>query len=757
MPSFPSISEAGLNMTSTGCDMDRQSSHGIPPAVVGRLLYYISGDSRSALRLTCKPWCRAVDKVMPLRRPAANTLPAEILLQIFHRLAPRDFDNARRTCSQWMRVSLDQDLLQRMLQRAGWWDSWLRDCQNSSLVVGEEESLVWKMSKRFATECVLSGRKVNVERPGFLTTAVVDFSQLSQRQRAVEFRRPSQPVIAEIEPANADATNQFHVSNCGKYLLVASSRTIFVYRLLTKTTGPSTGDDVDVALVARITCPAEVLATTIDTSTSKLAVAALLHNRLAMICDLVPAKDEPFVDLHRTKYTMELASRHFIYNVCSTNDPPQSVSICPGRRCLAFGSGTGFELRWINGQTNQDCRKQFPMSQPSEILHFFPSRPHVPRELRIISSLAGPSLPGCSCRSVPYGRGERPKCPFHLLADVQSLTRWDPQHNGDPSLVIATHCHNYRAIPINDGLHVLYVEPRTGHLCIGSDAPIGGPTSLTKVFVCIPPLGNGVSEGIKEGMVPTVFAAGSDLNWGLRVVASYQDRLVLYSVPLDVFNVIRKERERQGDGVMGDSDLARDWFLDNQRSRKRRDSLVQNQNGDWEFLLSVSYRPTAMMWPFQIYGKDIGRVNDVVELALQSSNGGARIWAFDASGKTNVIDVDTFTSTAQPAAEIPCKSVSVGSDGDVAAVQFLNRSDLEAAPQLSRKRKYYDQEDFSSQHTGTYGSHTSILNEEEQPGLSQLMTAAAKRRASFAACIVDLNIPELSAREGPWMEDVSVM
>ncbi|PYI03817.1 F-box domain protein [Aspergillus sclerotiicarbonarius CBS 121057] len=696
---------------------------------------------------------------MPLRRPMTNTLPVEILLQIFHRLAPRDFDNARRTCSQWMRASLDQDLLQSMLKRAGWWDSWLRDCQSSILVVGEEESLVWKMSKRFATECLLSGRKVNVERPGFLTTAVVDFSQLSHGQRAAEFRRPSQPVITEIEhpQTHVDATSQFHVSNCGKYLLVASNRTIFVYRLLARTAGSSTSDDADVALVARITCPAEVLATTIDTSSAKLAVAALLHNRLGMVCDLVPASNEPSVDLRHARYAMELASRHLIYNICSANDPPRSVSICPGRRCVAFGSGTGFELRWINGQTNQDCRKQFPMSQPSEILHFFPSRPGSPRELRIISSLAGPGLPGCSCHGVNYG-GERPRCPFHLQADVQSLTRWDPQHNGDPGLIRATHCHNYRAIPVNDGLHVLYVEPRIGHLCIGSDAPIGGPTSLTRALVCVPPFDNSVPEGIKESMVPTVFAAGSDLNWGLRVVAAYQDRLVLYSVPLDVFNVIRKERERQGDGVMGDSDLARDWFLDNQRSRKRRDSLVQNQSGDWEFLLSVSYRPTVMMWPFQIYGKEIGRVNDVVELALQSSNGGARIWAFDASGKTNVIDVDTFTSTTQPATDILCKSVSVGSDGNVAPVQFVDRSELEAAPQLSRKRKHYDQEDFSSQYTGTHWLHAPLLEDEEQQlGLSQLMTAAAKRRYSFAACIVDLNIPELSAREGPWVEDVSVM
>jgi hypothetical protein len=248
--------------------------------------------------------------------------------------------------------------------------------------------------------------------------------------------------------------------------------------------------------------------------------------------------------------------------------------------------------------------------------------------------------------------------------------------------------------------------------------------------------------------VPTVFASGSDWNWGLRVVAAYGDRIILYSVPLDVFNVIRKERERQGDGVMGDSDLARDWFLDNQRSRKRRESLVQNQNGDWEFLLSVSYRPTAMMWPFKIYGKEIGRMANVVELALQASHGGARVWAFGASGETHVIDVDTFSSVSQSTADIPLRSMTVGADGSLASVKLTRRAESETLPPTtSRKRKQAELRD------GFGGQHSLLPRTQHvlgMHGMSHVGDAMASRRTSFAACIVDFKIPELGSREGKW-------
>ncbi|KAL5365403.1 hypothetical protein BJX96DRAFT_12459 [Aspergillus floccosus] len=757
------------NLSTYGADgAPPNESQGLPRNVTKHFLNYVPSETCRSLRLTSKSWSRAVDQTMATSPPAANVAPPEILSQIFYMLSPRDFDNARRTCSQWMRVSLNERLLETMLKRAGWWDSWLQDCQTQRPMKYGEESNVWKMSRRFATECVLSGRKVNVEGPGFLTTAVVNFSEL-----AMEDSEPSRPLYYSFSPGNSSLsghvspTSKFYASHCGNYVQVVAGHKIFIYRLnrtpvSSSISVPEAMDKVDITPLASIMCPNEVIAVSMDTSTPKVVVAVLMRDRSGLICDLVPtsASDEPDAEQRTgqetessgstTSYKMQqlkLTSPHYYHNVCSADDPPRSVSICPGRRCVAFGSGRGIELHWFDEKRKQDCRKHFPMSQPSEVLHFLRNRPESPTDLRLISSLAGPGGHKCECDKTPPGE-KRPICPLHLLADVQSFTRWNPENSGNLSLVRATHCHHYRAIPINDGFHILFIEPRTSLLCIGSDAPIGGPTSLTRALVCVPPFGKDPSDAAKEGLVPTVFASGSDWKWGLRVVAAYSDRIILYSVPLDVFNVIRKERERQGDGVMGDSDLARDWFLDNQRSRKRRESLVQNQNGDWEFLLSVSYRPTAMMWPFKIYGKEIGRMDDVVELALQASHGGARVWAFGASGETHVIDVDTFSSASQSTADIPLRSMTVSADGSLTSVTSARRGELETMSSgTSRKRKQAElRDEFGGQH--------SLLSRSQQfpgmHGMSLLGDVTASRRTSFAACIVDFKIPELGSREGKW-------
>lgn len=753
----------------------------IPSAVVRRLLGIIPRESRQSLRLTCRSWARTIDKAAPPVRPAANITPPEILIQIFFMLSPRDFDNARRTCSQWMRVSLNEGLLECMLKRAGWWDSWQRDCRTEILSDSLDESLAWRMSRRFATECVLSGRKMNVERPGFLTTCSVDFSNLSYGRP----ERTAKSLRADMNDHRhaSRGKSKFHVSNCGHYLLVTMDCRIYVYHLLTKKFGSrlqlnaEDEKEMDLALLACVTCPLGVVTTTMDTSGSKLVLAALLRNRVGMVCDLTAPNDaegensKHFAPLgspraggspmRRGTPSMELTAQHYFHDVCSTEDRPRSIAICPGRHCVAFGCGTSVELHWIDDKTNRECRQQFPMSQPSEILHFLPKQSESPADLRLISSLAGPATPSCHCHSASQGERHRP-CPLRLLADVQCFTRWTPEQNSSLSLLRATHCHHYRAIPINDGLHILFIEPRTNLLCIGSDAPIGGSTSLTRALVCVPPPSNHTTHGIREELAPTIFAAGSDLGWGLRIVAAYGDRVVLYSVPLDVFNVIRKEREKQGENVIGDSDLARDWFLDNNhRSQKRRDSLVQNQNGDWESLLSVSYRPTATMWPFKIYGKQIGRMPNVVELAIQTSSGGARIWAFGASGKTNIIDVDTFTSPAQQASDIPYKLLTVGTGGNIASAKLIDRVEagfLSPGSSRKRKRDASCDDNFGGQyscvhrhqhrHRATPDGHYPTRYDLAHTGMP-----ASKRRTSFAACIVDLKIPELSTREGRWVDN----
>ncbi|KAL3435533.1 hypothetical protein BDV09DRAFT_194751 [Aspergillus tetrazonus] len=739
-------------------DLDAQSTNVIHPSVAERCSESVAETSRWPLRSAPNPWAQAIDGALPLQRAPANTLPPEILTQIFYELSPRDFDNARRVCSQWMRASLNERLLESMLKRAGWWDSWLRDNKNqrASDMDQNGESTAWRMSKRFATECMLSGRKMNVERTGFVTTSVVDFSQLSQAGQT----STSRDFSYYPSPNDVSFTSSFHVSNCGNNLLVISGCNIHIYQLLGRRrvkSAPMSKEDlgnVDIAPVASITCPTEVLSATIDTSTSNFNVAALLRNRLGMICELAPVDrggNFSSMDLvhngtnsgcargrhSASAFSRKMASRHFFYDVCSVHDPPLSISICPGYRCVAFGSESGIELRWVDQETNIDCRKYLPMSQPSEILHFMPNRLDTPLEFRLISSLAGPGVEGCGCQTLSAGE-LHPSCPFHTMKeDVQTFSRWAPERKDQVGLVRTTQCHHYRAVPVNDGIHLLFVEPRSGYLCIGSDAPLDGPTCLTRALVCVPPFKNNTPNGSQDAPVPTVFASGSDLSWGLRIVAAYGNRLVFYSVPLDVFNVLKKERERQGDGVMADSDLARDFFLIQQVDSPHRESLTSNQNEDWEFLLSVSYRPTAMMWPFKIYGKEIGRVQNVVEISLQSSHGGARIWAFSASGETNIIDVDTFTSASQDASKFPCKSFTIGSDGRIVGAQLVSRSEhcLVTPENLRECKQTKSRAGFSGRHM--LCRYSSSMSD----GGRDVTTANV-----FDAQIVDVSIPELRGR-----------
>ncbi|KAL1980425.1 hypothetical protein VTN96DRAFT_4183 [Rasamsonia emersonii] len=817
----------------------------IPRAVAKRLLRLLPRSSHLALRLTCKAWRRAVDQVAPLTPPAANVTPPEILFQIFSMLSPRDFDNARRTCSQWMRASLNKDLLEAMLKRAGWWDAWQRDCQLARPANEVEESLVWRMSKRFSTECLLSGRKNNVERGGFLPTAVVDFSKLSRESLPKESPGYARSVLsgpshtprltAALRDPAFSRSLKFSVSSCGHYVLVATGCMIYVYHLRNRKRGDSQppplsadktpetlhDDDLDILPISSIGCPYEVLSATIDTSTPRFVIAALLRGRVGMICDIKGApvypsgepsspvskrssgsvgqadvKDDTTlneireaiassatvaeagprgggrpglssrpVSSRRTMNRVTRTPRKYYHDLCSAEDPPRSVSICPGRRCVAFGCGSGIELHWVDEKTKEDQRKLFPMSQPAEILHFLPQRSEIDEttKLRLISSLAGPGASGCQCYRSANGE-DGVACQFHLSTGVSSFTHWTPRKNGRLSLVRATHCHHYRAMPINDGLHILFIEPFTGLLCIGSDAPIGGPTSLTRALVCVPPFDSNLTDGWKEERVPTVFAAGSDLSWGLRIVAAYQDRIILYSVPLDVFNVIRREHELQGDGVMGDSDLARDWFLDADRgTQQRRGSLAQNQNGDWEFLLRVSYRPTAMMWPLKIYGKEIGKMERVVEFSIQTSHGGVRVWAFGASGEARIFDIDTCTSRTRPVGNIGVKSLSIGSDGSIASAMLVDRAEsglLSPLPvRATRKRKQlsqpasFDRKLFAMSTSGSSENGTSSPSSPSRTSDDTDNTNnRKKRRPSFAACIMDLKIPELGAREGLWME-----
>ncbi|RTE82700.1 hypothetical protein BHE90_002848 [Fusarium euwallaceae] len=71
-----------------------------------------------------------------------------------------------------------------------------------------------------------------------------------------------------------------------------------------------------------------------------------------------------------------------------------------------------------------------------------------------------------------------------------------------------------RAVPLSDGSHILFTDPKTGYLCLGTDAPAGSLNRLIrKVWFCPP--ANASSP------LPVLYAAGADIRHGVRVVATF--------------------------------------------------------------------------------------------------------------------------------------------------------------------------------------------------------------------------------------------
>jgi hypothetical protein len=72
---------------------------------------------------------------------------------------------------------------------------------------------------------------------------------------------------------------------------------------------------------------------------------------------------------------IESGTSTFYRHLCSEDDPPRSVSICPQRRCVAFGCSAGIELHWIDALTGQSLSRWFPLTAPSDYLYLYVPTP----------------------------------------------------------------------------------------------------------------------------------------------------------------------------------------------------------------------------------------------------------------------------------------------------------------------------------------------------------------------------------------------
>ncbi|KAI9876756.1 MAG: hypothetical protein M1830_005804 [Pleopsidium flavum] len=673
---------------------------------------YISHADYLSLRLSCRAWSSAISYVSPPKLPAVYFVPTEILQQVYSNLRPVDFNAARHTCRAWMLASLERHLLTSMLKRGGWWEAITTDTASYRPPSASEEAISeeWVLSKRLARECSLgpewtgngfsrspscssaqaavdsfdtsllhNGSRVLLPPAGLPDTASMpgrDMTSLTMTS-LTDFSELGSGYVGEHQQGSAV---NFTVSVCSRFVLVAEGCMIYIYKLRSDDKKNPGEKDIATGLTAvtSILCPRRVLAASMDTSSQRFAIAALLDGRMGLVCDLdespQPSKSQPpawtsnqntqgfhvavspsslrspfnraFVRSSGSSSEREISQpalgdsnhsgssrtwasdrvserqawhrisdsalddsgsvlansfskeqairvqtgpRSIYKNLCSDDDPPRSVAICPQRRCVAFGCSTGIELHWIDALTGQDLNRWFPLAAPSDFLYFLPPRKGVDsaKKLRLISSAAHPN--------------EKPAIRHHFYpAQTMSHLMWGRLSYTSHLAGVqgSSDCDHYRAVPLSDGNHILFTDPASGMLCLGNDAPLGGPTKLLRKIMLVGP----------EGCVPSVYAAGAELRCGVRAVAGYGDRLILFSIPPDVF------RDCKAENVTDTSSHEDSWhnYLDD-----GNDSKVGSKRA---------------LWPFKIRGAEIGRVSNLSDLAIDSSPN-FTIWAFSANGE----------------------------------------------------------------------------------------------------------------------------
>lgn len=339
---------------------------------------------------------------------------------------------------------------------------------------------------------------------------------------------------------------------------------------------------------------------------------------------------------------------HKLYrHLCSEMDPPRSVAICSRRRCVAFGCSSGVELHWVDTVTGEDLNRWFPLSAPSDFLYFMPSccdadsagRLRVMSSTKYLSDASAEeeqSLESVPCLNLPWGS-------WSLRMNLSKTTA-------------AAMCDHYRAVPLSDGFHVLFIDPAGGKLCLGTNAPLGAPLKLFRRVVFLPPEG---------GSVPTSYAAGAALTGGLRVAAAYDDEIVLYSVPADV--LVSSRAGSNGSGLQCGAD-------DSPRPMASREDEPNMDWLDWwpyeEEADDDSHSSAWSPWPLYLRGIPVGRLVGLVELAVHNGPP-LTIWAFGSDGKAAAWQLDRGKRPSVVAQRAVVRNgsmadiVEVDGDGDV--------------------------------------------------------------------------------------------
>jgi hypothetical protein len=398
---------------------------------------------------------------------------------------------------------------------------------------------------------------------------------------------------------------------------------------------------------------------------------------------------------------IEMGPRSLYRSLCSDDDPPRSVAICPQRRCVAFGCSAGIELHWVDALTGQDLSRWFPLTAPSDYLFFLPPRTSIDsaKKLRLISSAASPGeRPAISQRIA--GRATRNSPFWERLGYGTSSQESNGEASSDQHLISRLRANtqsrvfsgsidcsdHYRAVPLSDGYHVLFTDPTTGLLCLGSDAPVGGPTKLLRKIWFQGPAGRGS---------PVAYAGSLDVGGSVRVVAAFdsgsEQSIWFFSVPGDVFAA-----NKGFHFVLGNSHL-QTWSHRCTHDNRSPDwvewwpdrGLNEWLNYDNDPIQGVLPRP---VWPVKIRGQEVGVCSALVDLAVHSGPS-MTVWAFSRQGIAKVWRInDGNNATARDIWVARDGTVREGDgEGDIEMGDADDQaSNLQRVPGLPRTQESFD-------------------------------------------------------------------
>lgn len=336
---------------------------------------------------------------------------------------------------------------------------------------------------------------------------------------------------------------------------------------------------------------------------------------------------------------LRTVQRSIYHQLCSDVDPPRSVALCPRRGCVAFGCAGGIELHWRDNNTSQDLSRWFPLTGPADHLHFIPPRDGYdsPRKLRLISTAAHPSQ-----RAAIALKFTATKVNADITNTFSGFVGFGQQSLPTIEGTVSD-CDHYCAVPMTDGYHVLFVDPDSNMLCMGSDTVAGDARRVLrrKIFF-VPP---------SAGGVPLVYISSYATSRCPRIVAGYGDLIVLFSIPSDVFSLSTKEQQ-PGGLSKSDIERAQEWL----RWWPKDDMPANRPTSPPE-----EHANQYALWPLFIRGTVIGRLQGLSALSINTSSGRLSIWAFRSCGDSVVWQID------DGAPRTTLTQSNIGKDGEVQA------------------------------------------------------------------------------------------